>query len=221
MANGLPITDPASGYNPQNPYVNREKRFYQSIVYDGATWLGYEIVIRQGVGSRMETDLSNINESTNTGYYLLKGLNPKYAINGSNQQNSANFIIFRFAEVLLNYAEAQNEATGPDASVFDAVNKVRLRSELPPLASGMSQEQMRIAIQRERRVELAFEEKRWYDLMRLKLAMKNLNGPLHAMVIQKEKEAVASFFMCSFLKEAVPNNPDCISFRTQVRLHDP
>ncbi len=186
MANGLPIADPASGYDPQNPYVNREKRFYQSIVYDGAMWLGYEVVIRQGAGSRDETDLSNINESTNTGYYLLKGLNPKYAINGSNQQNSANFIIFRYAEVLLNYAEAQNESAGPDASVYDAVNKVRLRSELPPLRPGSSQAEMRVAIQRERRVELAFEEKRWYDLMRLKLAEKNLNGTLHAMVIQKE-----------------------------------
>ncbi|MEJ7767334.1 MAG: RagB/SusD family nutrient uptake outer membrane protein [Chitinophagaceae bacterium] len=186
MANGLPISDAASGYDPQNPYVNREKRFYQSIVYDGALWLGYEVVIRQGAGSRVETDLSNINESTNTGYYLLKGLNPKYAINGSNQQNSANFIIFRYAEVLLNYAEAQNESVGPDASVYDAINKVRSRSELPPLPTGLSQDQMRIAVLRERRVELAFEEKRWYDLMRLKIAEKNLNGPLHAMVIQKE-----------------------------------
>lgn len=186
MANGLPIIDPASGYDPQNPYVNREKRFYQSIVYDGAMWLGFEIVIRQGAGSRVETDLSNINESTNTGYYLLKGLNPKYAINGPNLQNSANFIIFRYAEVLLSYAEAQNESAGPDASVYDAVNKVRNRSELPPLPTGLSQEEMRVAILRERRVELAFEEKRWYDLMRLKIAEKNLNGTLHAMVIQKE-----------------------------------
>ncbi len=186
MANGLPITDPASGYDPQNPYVNREKRFYQSIIYDGAMWLGFEMVIRRGAGSRNETDLSNINESTNTGYYLLKGLNPKYAINGRNLQNSANFIIFRYAEVLLNYAEAQNESVGPDASVYDAINKVRLRSQLPALPAGLNQEQMRVAIQRERRVELAFEEKRWYDLMRLKIAEKNLNGNLHAMVIEKE-----------------------------------
>jgi hypothetical protein len=186
MSNGRPITDPASGYDPQNPYVNREKRFYQSIVYDGATWVGSEIVIRHGLGSRDETDLSNLNESTNTGYYLLKGLNPKYAINGNNLQNSANFIIFRYAEVLLSYAEAQNEAVGPDASVYAAVNEVRERSELPPLPEGLSQEQMRAAIHRERRVELAFEEKRWYDLMRLKLAEKNLNGTLHAMLIENQ-----------------------------------
>ena len=184
MANGLPITDPASGYDPQNPYVNREKRFYQSIIYDGSNWLGFTMVMKQGVGSDNETDLSNRNESTNTGYYVRKGMNPKYAINGANRLNSANFIIFRYAEVLLGYAEAQNEAAGPDVSVYDAINKVRARSALPALKAGLSQEEMRIAIHRERRVELAFEERRWYDLMRLKLAEKNLNGTLHAVHIQ-------------------------------------
>jgi hypothetical protein len=188
MSNGLPITDPASGYDPQRPYENREKRFYQSIVYDGAIWLDFEVVIRHGVGSRDETDLSDINESTNTGYYLRKGLNPKYAINGNNLQNSANFIIFRYAEVLLSYAEAQNEAVGPDASVYEMVNKVRDRSELDPLPDGLNQDEMRKAIRRERRVELAFEEKRWYDLIRWKIAETNLNGNLHAMLIEKEND---------------------------------
>lgn len=186
MANGLPISDPASGYDPQSPYANREKRFYQSVIYDGAKWLGHEMVMKQGVGSRNATDLSNANEATNTGYYLKKGLDPKYAINGNHRLSSANFVIFRFAEVLLSYAEAQNEAAGPDASVYEAVNKVRARSELPPLPQGLSQQDMRRAIHRERRVELAFEEKRWFDLMRLRLAEKNLNGTMHAMKIEQQ-----------------------------------
>lgn len=186
MANGLPISAPQSGYDPQNPYANREKRFYQSIIFDGSTWLGYEMVMKQGVGSRNATDLSNTNEATNTGYYLRKGLDPKYALNGNHQLSSANFVIFRYAEVLLSYAESQNEASGPDPSVYAAVNKVRSRSELPALQEGLSQDQLRVAILRERRVELAFEEKRWYDLMRLKLAEKNLNGTVHAMKIEKQ-----------------------------------
>lgn len=185
MANGLPITDPASGYNPQKPYENREKRFYQSIIYDGSEWLGFEMIMRLGVGSPNQIDLSDINEATNTGYSLRKGLNPAYAINGNNQQNSANFIIFRYAEVLLSYAEAKNEASGPNASVYEAVNLVRQRSELPALKTGLTKEEMRIAIHRERRVELAFEEKRWYDLIRLRLAEKNLNGHLHGMVVEQ------------------------------------
>lgn len=186
MANGLPIDDPASGYDPQKPYENREKRFYQTIIYDGSEWLGFEMIMRQGVGSPNATDLSDINEATNTGYSLRKGLNPTYAINGNNQQNSANFIIFRYAEVLLSYAEAQNEASGPDPSVYDAVNQVRARSELPPLKAGLTQNEMKKAIQRERRVELAFEEKRWYDLIRLRLAESKLNGTMHGMVIEQE-----------------------------------
>lgn len=187
MANGLPIDDPASGYNPQNPYANREKRFYQSIIYDGSDWLGVEMIKRQGVGSPNATDLSDINEATNTGYSLRKGLNPAYAINGPHRQNSSSFIIFRYAEVLLSFAEAQNEAYGPEQSVYDAVNLVRERSELPPLKSGLSKEDMRKAIHRERRVELAFEEKRWYDLIRLRIAEEKLNGVLHAMVIEQEE----------------------------------
>ncbi|MCF2517009.1 RagB/SusD family nutrient uptake outer membrane protein [Dyadobacter sp. CY351] len=185
MANGLPISDPASGYDPQKPYVNREKRFYQSVIYDGALWLDKEMVMKQGVGSRNATDLSNTNEATNTGYYLKKGLDPKYAVNGDHKLSSANFVIFRFAEVLLSYAEAQNEAVGPDVSVYEAINAVRKRAELPALKAGLTQAQMRTAIHRERRVELAFEEKRWYDLMRLKLAEKNLNGTVHGMVIEQ------------------------------------
>ncbi len=66
---------------------------------------------------------------------------------------------YRYAEVLLNYAEAQNEAVGPDASVYEAVNAVRQRpgTDLPALAAGMTQAEMRAAIKRERRIELVYE----------------------------------------------------------------
>ncbi|WP_414617420.1 RagB/SusD family nutrient uptake outer membrane protein [Dyadobacter sp. 32] len=187
MANGLPITDPASGYDPQNPYLNREKRFYQSIVYDGSKWLGYEMETWIGSGSRNTLDLSSANEATNTGYYLRKGLNPKYEFaSGDQRLSSASFIIFRYAEVLLSYAEAKNEESGPDETVYTAVNKVRERSGLPALKTGLTQDQMRAFIQQERRVELAFEEKRWTDLLRLKMAETKLNGAFHAMKITKE-----------------------------------
>lgn len=186
MANGLPITDPESGYNPQKPYENRDKRFYQSIIYDGCMWLGHEMEMWLGSGSRNTLDLSSANEATNTGYYLRKGLNPKYeSVSGNLMLSSAHYILFRYAEVLLSYAEAQNEASGPDASVYDAVNKVRARSELPPLKAGLSQTQMKAAIEQERRVELAFEERRWYDLLRLRLAEDKLNTQFHAMKIEK------------------------------------
>lgn len=182
MANGLPITDPGSGYNPQKPYVNREKRFYESIIYDESIWLGATMIMKQGVGSLNATDLNNSSISTRTGYYVIKGVNPKYA-GAQDNGNSANWIIFRYAEVLLSYAEARNEATGPDQSVYDAVNEVRNRSDLPDLPAGLNQADMRKAIARERRVELAFEEKRLPDLLRLKLAETKLNGTVHAIKI--------------------------------------
>lgn len=184
MANGLPISDPLSGYNAKQPYKGRELRFYNDIVYDGSEWLGTEMVMKQGVGSRSATDLSNLNEATNTGYYWKKMMDPKYAFVG-NSQNSAHFILFRYAEVLLGYAEAQNEYGGPDQSVYDAVNLVRKRVELPPLKAGLDKVSMRKAILRERRVEFTLEEKRWMDLVRWKLAEEKLNGPLHAVVIRQ------------------------------------
>jgi len=182
MANGLPITDPASGYNPQRPYENREKRFYESIVYDESVWLDDVMIMKQGLGSLNATDLNNSSISTRTGYYYRKGINPKYASAQTNL-NSANWIIFRYAEVLLSYAEARNEVSGPDPTVYQALNLIRARVDLPALPEGLSQSQMRTAIHRERRVELAFEEKRLPDLLRLRLAEINLNRPLHAIKI--------------------------------------
>ncbi len=186
MDNGLPITNPQSGYDPQNPYSNRERRFYQSIVYDGSLWNGVTMNSRIGIGSFNELDLSATTAASNTGYYLRKGLNERYIQPGEHRLSSANSILFRYAEVLLGYAEAQNEAVGPDESVYNAINLVRERGGLPPLVSGLNQSEMRREIYDERRVELAFEEKRWYDLIRLKLAETKLNGTLHAMKITQE-----------------------------------
>ncbi len=185
MANGLPITDPNSGYDPQNPYKDREKRFYQDINYDGAFWMGFESVYWTGSGSLNELDLNF--GSTNrpcTVYHPRKGIEPQYYVNGHNLLSSANWVIFRFAEVLLGYAEAQNEV-GPDESVYDAINQVRARVDLPPLKAGLTQEELREAIYRERRVELCFEDKRWPDLIRLKLAEKLIPGTVHTMKIER------------------------------------
>lgn len=184
MDNGLPISDPNSGYDPQRPFINREKRFYQSIVYDGSTWLGSTMIMKQGVGSKNATDINNVNEASNTGYYLRKGINPDFTVLGPNQLSSASFTIFRYAEVLLGYAEALNEERGPLPEIYDAIDLIRLRSDLPKLARDKNQVELRTAIQQERRVELAFEEKRWLDLIRMKEAETLLNKNSHAILIE-------------------------------------
>jgi starch-binding outer membrane protein, SusD/RagB family len=190
MDNGKTIDDPTSGYDPQDPYKNREKRFYQTILYDGAPWQGDTIWTRVGVGSQNEIDLGSKSDVSNTGYYARKTLDEsiKGQDNLNNANGGANYKFFRYAEVLLNYAEAQNEAVGPDASVHDAVNEVRNRSALPDLPAGLSQDEMRKAIHRERRVEFAFEDKRWWDILRWKIANGPdgvLDKPAHGMYIEK------------------------------------
>ncbi len=99
----------------------------------------------------------------------LKWSNP--STNAANQTIRGNDIVqLRFAEVLLVYAEAQNEAVGPDGGVYEAVNLVRQRSGLGDLTAGFSQEEMRQLIRNERRVELAFEGQRFFDLKRWDIA---------------------------------------------------
>jgi len=186
MSNGLPITDPASGYDPSKPYVNREKRFYQSIIYDGASWQGDVITTR--VGGNNAIDINSTSDISNTGYYFRKTLDERILAQTSRAQNSggSNYIIFRLGEVLLSYAEAQNEAVGPDANVYGALNQLRTRGGLPSLAAGMSQSNMRDYIRRERRIELAFEEKRWFDVRRWQItagATGVLNTPSYGMLI--------------------------------------
>lgn len=193
MANGKAIDEAGSGYDPQQPYVGREKRFYQTIIYDGALWQGDTIRTRVGIGSPNEIDLNSTKgDISNTGYYARKTLDE--SVKGNDNLNCscglANYIFFRYAEVLLGYAEAQNEAVGPDASVLAAVNMVRTRgNNLPTVEASygsVNQQQMRQIIQRERRVEFAFEDKRWWDVLRWKIAGRVLNGPTHGMLITKK-----------------------------------
>jgi hypothetical protein len=84
---------------------------------------------------------------------------------------------------LLGYAEAQNEAVGPDQSVYDAVNAIRARVNLPNLTAGLTQAQMRDAIRQERRVEFCYENKRFYDIIRWRIAHQVLSNDLHGMKI--------------------------------------
>lgn len=189
MANGKSIQDPASGYNPQHPYVGREPRFYQWIVYDGApykmNWMDKQDTIYTRIDrvrpSKNQIDFGT-DDVSNTGYYFKKRLNPLVRPGGGTI-SGANFIYYRYAEILLGYAEAQNEAVGPDASVYNAMNQLRTRAGLPDLPPALSQDEMRTAIYQERRVELCFENKRFYDLIRWKTAEQLLIHDRHGMKI--------------------------------------
>jgi len=184
MANGKPITDASSGYDPQNPYINRDPRFYATILYNKAPYRGSTVDVYLPGGKDSNQGPSNWNTSL-TGYYLRKFMNDSYPIvNPASVAGAQPWIYFRYAEVLLNYAEAQNEAVGPDQSVYQAINTVRSRASvlMPPL-SGLSQSDMRAAIQNERQIELAFEEHRFYDVRRWKIAPQTENVPAYGISV--------------------------------------
>ena len=102
-----------------------------------------------------------------------------------NNMGTATWRYFRYAEILLNYAEAQNEAVGPDQSVHDAVNAIRDRAGMPALPAALSQAQMRDRIRNERRVELAYEENRYFDVRRWLIAETVENEPAEGISINK------------------------------------
>lgn len=169
----------------QNPYVNRDPRFYASILYNGATYRGRQIETFTPGGLDSKDGRDNWNTSK-TGYYLYKFIDERFPIdNPWDVAGLQPWIYMRYAEVLLNYAEAQNEVSGPDASVYSAVNDIRKRAVMPELPAGLSKDAMREAIRHERQVELAFEEHRFYDVRRWKIAMDTENEPAYGVQITK------------------------------------
>ncbi|WP_432711793.1 RagB/SusD family nutrient uptake outer membrane protein [Pedobacter sp.] len=181
MANGLSITAPGSGYQQNNPYANRDPRFYATIFHNGSQWLGRQVQTFEGGSDKP----GGTKQQTKTGYYARKFLgNFENSLKYDNINHD--YILFRYAEVLLNFAEARNEIlSAPDVQVYENVENIRRRAGLNPyqLPSGLSKIQMREVIQNERRKELAFEEHRFYDVRRWKLAETLFNQQLHGMVI--------------------------------------
>lgn len=180
MSNGKPISDPTSGYNPQQPYLNRDPRFYTNIIYNDQTWQGRKV--QTFVGGTDYSATSNI--FTKTSYYV-KRLWPEQVRNTGGGTGLVNFIFFRYAEVLLNYAEALNEAEGPTTAVHNAVNAVRTRAGIAALPTTLSKEAMRDRIRNERAVEFAFEEMRWWDILRWKKGIELVAQPMRGMQITR------------------------------------
>lgn len=121
----------------------------------------------------------NIHSPSNgmpTGYGLKKFLTPDLIPYGYSTQSQQDWVLLRYADVLLMYAEAQNELVGPDQSVYDALDAVRGRVDMSGIPTGQTKETMRQIIRDERRIELAFEGLRFYDLKRWRIAGEVLNN---------------------------------------------
>ncbi|MCY1719353.1 RagB/SusD family nutrient uptake outer membrane protein [Prolixibacteraceae bacterium Z1-6] len=155
---GLTI-DESPLYDPTNWRLNRDPRCLMTIK-------AYEDKVINSAGVEMGFNYNNVGNGYNPVKYCNWDVLPIDYSTISDQD----WILIRYAEVLLMYAEAKNEASGPDASVYSAVNQVRDRVDMPPLPEGLSKDEMRERIRHERRVELALEGFRWSDVRRWRIA---------------------------------------------------
>ena len=192
MTNGYPITDSRSGYNPQAPYADRDARLAAYILYDGQTiGSGNTTIITGTYGDNNVNGLNyTVGYSTRTGYYMRKLLRPDVNLNPSNITNQKSYDArIRWTEMFLDYAEAANEAVGPEAAVagskWTAKSVIKSLRERAGICAGVddpylnecaqNKDKMRELIRNERRLELCFENHRFYDLRRWQVDLNKLN----------------------------------------------
>ena len=209
MRSGRPITDPKSGYDPKNPYANRDLRLDNTILYNGMTFRK-TVIITGTYPNEKDESLDNINyggTSTRTGYYMKKLLRDDVNPLGSSLVEQQHiYPRIRYTEMFLAYAEAANDAWGPKAdpkgvgfTAYDVIKAIRERAGLCkdeyglPLPDGdayleecaADQAKMTDLIRNERRIELCFENKRFWDLRRWKMP---LNETVKGMQIDRNDE---------------------------------
>jgi hypothetical protein len=212
QATGLSILDPSSGYDAANPYEGRDPRFYTSILYNNCDWAGRKVEIWNG-----GLDAPPIQNATKTGYYLKKYMNSSVRIGaGQNVVQRHTFYIFRLGEIYLNLAEAMNEAYGPEAdpdgigmTALEAVNLIRNRAGMPDFDSGMTKETFRDKLRNERRVELSFENHRFWDVRRWKIGTEVFNEDLRGIQVVK----TGNTFTC------IPRVVESRSFDEKLNLY--
>jgi len=185
MKNGKAITDPQSGYDASNPYANRDPRLNYTIIHNESL-IHKRDQNMQPVYTYVRSGEDAVYIGTPTGYFINKMLKDDIVANNVHGTPRA-LPLMRYAEVLLNYAEAQNEYAGPGLEVYAAVEAIRKRAGLNPyhLPTGLSKEQMREVIRNERRIELAFEEHRFWDVRRWKIAETTDNQQMRGIEISR------------------------------------
>lgn len=204
MANGRSIDDPLSGYvqtgttmykapgspiatDTYNQWVNREPRFYVNITYHNSVWLNttYGNIITEMNNNGNSGKATGGNDYSVTGYIVRKAMGL-----GNWRESNRPVILYRVANLFLDYVEALNEATPGDADILIYLNQIRNRAGIPEYGPGVgqipvpaTQALMREAIRKERRVELAFENVRFFDTRRWKIAETTDNGPIYGLSI--------------------------------------
>ncbi len=209
MRNGLPISDPNSGYDAKNPYANRDPRLDDDVIYNGSTFKKSVIITGTYPNDNNETDdnLLSISSSTRTGYYLKKLLRDDVSpLSSSLIEQQHIYPRIRYTEIFLAFAEAANDAWGPKGdptgvgfTAYDVIKAIRERAGLGTDEYGMKlpngdtyleacandQGMMTDLIRNERRIELCFENKRFWDLRRWLLP---LDETVKGMKVERNEE---------------------------------
>ena len=187
MLDGKAINDATSAYtySVTNQYQNRDPRLSYTIFHDGSRWLNTTVQTYLGGKDNPNAAI----QKTKTSYYMRKFMG-HFEDTDDYQDTRHNWIMFRYAEILLNFAEAENEFSGPTNEVYQVITQLRARAgieagagNLYGLTAGMSKEQMREAIHTERRIEMAFEEQRYWDIRRWKTAQAVYSQPVRGLQI--------------------------------------
>ncbi len=186
--NGAPIAN-STIYDSTNPFANRDPRLEVNVLHDGETMYGVTIKVAP-LSSSGNTGIGQHGDATATGYYQQKWLDPSIDPQSTGWDMGKDWVVIRYAEVLLTYAEAKNELFPLDPSAFDAVNQVRRRVGMPDLQNTDptkptycgTQDDLRKRIWNEWRVEFALEGgKRQWDIRRWGIAKDVLNAPFEGL----------------------------------------
>lgn len=205
MANGYPIADANSQYDANNPFANRDKRLAAYILYNGNT-IGHEgkavsVVMPKSGNSNIDANNQENKKSTRTGYYLKKLLRSTINLTPGSQSTLKHIgARIRYTEIFLNYAEAANEAVGPtgtvgdaDFSAYDVIKAIRARAGIDPADPYLEsikndKAKMRELIRNERRLELCFENHRFWDLRRWLVDLSVLNATAQGVEITENAD---------------------------------
>ena len=195
---GLPI-DQSPLFDSKNPFKNRDPRCTSTIVEFGTQWLGFDYnphpealeVMDYTTGKMIRNqDTRAIGEFASfNGLLLKKGIDPTWGTSTGFKPDN-DYVVMRYADLLLVYAEAKIELNQIDQSVLDAINKIRARAygvnytnvSAYPAITTSNQDELRRIVRRERRVELSFEGLRYYDIVRWGIAGLALNKPISGML---------------------------------------
>lgn len=184
-----PAINAASGYDDAHPWKGRDPRLEATVLHQGSKWGEGTINVIRGQRDNM---IGNTN-ATPTGYYVRKYI-PESILSDNHSQTAYRlWTIIRYAEILLDYAEALNETDGPTAEVCALLDRVRHRAgisgSVADRADLKTREAMRNFIHKERTVELAFEEHRAWDVRRWNCAVEALGRPIYGISVSADGTA--------------------------------